>query len=138
MCTTDLCNANDFNFHTERANQLFGLNQAEAIEDSKSSTSKHAVTIVTPSPIEDRTLEEVEVTKILERDLERTETLWSEQNSVDLVGDETVDNPRSPRQTQGNILTISSSAIIRKLVHECKQLSNIYFRSPFLNTKIWF
>jgi len=102
MCTTDLCNANDFNFHTERANQLFGLNQAEAIEDSKSSTSKHAVTIVTPSPIEDRTLEEVEVTKILERDLERTETLWSEQNSVDLVGDETVDNPRSPRQTQGN------------------------------------
>ena len=138
MCTTDLCNANDFNFHTERANQLFGLNQAEAIEDSKSSTSKHAVTIVTPSPIEDRTLEEVEVTKILERDLERTETLWSEQNSVDLVGDETVDNPRSPRQTQGNILTKSSSAMIRKLVHECKQLSNIYFRSPFLNTKIWF
>ena len=131
MCTTDLCNANDFNFHTERANQLFGLNQAEAIEDSKSSTSKHAVTIVTPSPIEDRTLEEVEVTKILERDLERTETLWSEQNSVDLVGDETVDNPRSPRQTQGNILTKSSSAIIRKIVHECKQLSNIYFRSPF-------
>ena len=131
MCTTDLCNANDFNFHTERANQLFGLNQAEAIEDSKSSTSKHAVTIVTPSPIEDRTLEEVEVTKILERDLERTETLWSEQNSVDLVGDETVDNPRSPRQTQGNILTKSSSAMIRKLVHECKQLSNIYFRSPF-------
>ena len=135
MCTTDLCNANDFNFHTERANQLFGLNQAEAIEDSKSSTSKHAVTIVTPSPIEDRTLEEVEVTKILERDLERTETLWSEQNSVDLVGDETVDNPRSPRQTQGNIFMKSSSAMIRKIVHECKQY---LFPISFLNTKIWF
>jgi len=23
MCTTDLCNANDYNIHTERANQLF-------------------------------------------------------------------------------------------------------------------
>ena len=111
MCTTDLCNANDFNFHTERAHQLFGLNQEEAIEDSKTSTSKHAVTIITPSPIdtapEELTTEEVDVTQIVERDnQERTETLWTEQNSVDLVGDESVENPRSPRQAQGNFLLV--------------------------------
>ena len=102
MCTTDLCNANDFNFHTERANQLFGLNSAVESQQS-AAASKKPVTIITPSPIDkaDNT-EELDVTKILDRDQERTETLWTE-NSVDLVGDETVETPRSPRQTQGNL-----------------------------------
>ena len=102
MCTTDLCNANDFNFHTERANQLFGLNSAVESQQS-AAASKKPVTIITPSPIDkaDHT-EELDVTKILDRDQERTETLWTE-NSVDLVGDETVEAPRSPRQTQGNL-----------------------------------
>ena len=104
MCTTDLCNANDFNFHTERANQLFGIDKAlESKQQSAAITSKKPVTIITPSPIAKKSdTEEVEVTKILDRDQERTETLWTE-NSVDLIGDETVENPRSPRQTQGKL-----------------------------------
>ena len=68
MCTSDLCNANDYNFHTERANRLFGRPQtSEAVRSpffpptasggGRSSSSSSAVsasrnnqvTIVTPS-----------------------------------------------------------------------------------------
>ena len=65
MCTTDLCNAQDYNFHTERANRLFGKPpQSEAvrspffpptgsrtspISESTSQNRKYALTIVTPS-----------------------------------------------------------------------------------------
>jgi len=67
MCTTDLCNANDYNFHTERANRLFGRPQtSEAVKSpffpptsgrsqnsaatsSATSRQKTKVTVVTPS-----------------------------------------------------------------------------------------
>ena len=64
MCTSDLCNAQDYNFHTERANRLFGKPpQSEAIKSpffpptgkrsndiSTAETSRDSqITIVTPS-----------------------------------------------------------------------------------------
>ena len=61
MCTSDLCNANDYNFHTERANRLFGRPQtSEAVRSpffpptsggssSASASRNNQVTIVTPS-----------------------------------------------------------------------------------------
>ena len=100
MCTTDLCNANDFNFHTERANQLFDL-----FTRPQTSTSK--VTIVTPSPKEveaDNEVVERGTIRVKDGDQERTETLWSEKN-IELFVDESKDEvtARSPRQTQGSI-----------------------------------
>jgi hypothetical protein len=39
MCTTDLCNANDYNIHTERANQLFSKSKKSDLP------AKEAVTL---------------------------------------------------------------------------------------------
>ena len=78
MCTSDLCNANDYNFHTERANRLFGRPQtSEAVRSpffpptssgirsrntsSSSSSSRNTkVTVVTPSSnlVEDELFED--------------------------------------------------------------------------------
>ena len=94
MCTTDLCNANDYNFHTERANRLFGRPQtSEAVKSpffpptsgrsrsseatsSATSRQKTQVTIVTPSSnlvedeIEDldyKSTQEVDIVKVHDR-----------------------------------------------------------------------
>lgn len=117
MCTTDLCNANDYNLHTERANRLFGKppQQSEAVRSpffpptgSASSSSRDSqVTIVTPSSnlVEEDSNEEVDAVKVHDRDQERTETLWTDKFD-DLLVEESVDDfteaPRLPRQTQGN------------------------------------
>ncbi len=94
MCTTDLCNANDYNFHTERANRLFRKQpQSEAVRSpffppttgsSASSSRNSQVTIVTPSSnlVE---AEEVDAVKVHERDQERIETLWTDKFE-DLLG----------------------------------------------------
>ena len=102
MCTTDLCNANDYNLHTERANRLFGKPpQSEAVRSpffpptgSASSTSRDSqVTIVTPSSnlVEDDSNEEVDAVKVHDRDQERTETLWTDKFD-DLLVEESVDD----------------------------------------------
>ena len=117
MCTTDLCNANDYNFHTERVNQLLDL----FARPQTSSTSK--LTIVTPestaSSASSNHNEVVEVkpssngvgvvverksVRVKDGAQERTETLWSDQN-IELFVDETKEEvtARSPRQTQGSI-----------------------------------
>ena len=85
MCTSDLCNANDYNFHTERANRLFGRPQtSEAVRSpffpptssrsrntsssltssvSSSSSRNSKVTVVTPSSnlVEDDIIEDEDV-----------------------------------------------------------------------------
>ena len=93
MCTSDLCNANDYNFHTERANRLFGRPQtSEAVRSpffpptssrsrnsssvSSSSSRNSKVTVVTPSSnlVEDDIIEdenvstqEVDIVKVHDR-----------------------------------------------------------------------
>ena len=93
MCTSDLCNANDYNFHTERANRLFGRPQtSEAVRSpffpptssrsrnsssvSSSSSRNSQVTVVTPSSnlVEDDIIEdenvstqEVDIVKVHDR-----------------------------------------------------------------------
>jgi hypothetical protein len=119
MCTTDLCNANDYNFHTERANQLFGRPPQSAAVVSPFSTvaaatlqSRIPVTIVTPSStnLEENDIiditEEVDSTKVQEDGgKERTEVLWSEKKvDDDLFKEQEADAaseelPRFPRQS---------------------------------------
>ena len=119
MCTTDLCNANDYNFHTERVNQLLDL---FARPQTSSSTSK--LTIITPestaSSASSNYNEVVEVkpsnhgvvvverksVRVKDGAQERTETLWSDKNIELFVDDETKEEvtARSPRQTQGSII----------------------------------
>lgn len=99
MCTTDLCNANDFNIHTERIQQLIDL-----FTRPQTSTSK--VTVVTPASVEstNEVLERRDYSvKVKDGNQERTETIWSEKN-IELFVDETKEEvtARSPRQTQGN------------------------------------
>lgn len=112
MCTTDLCNANDYNFHTERANRLFRKPPtSEAVRSPffpPTSRNSAQVTVVTPSSnlVEDDDTEVLDTVKVNDRDQERTETLWKNKFD-DLLVEETVDditeeeNPRSPRQAQG-------------------------------------
>ena len=90
MCTTDLCNANDYNFHTERANRLFGRPQtSEAVKSpffpptsgrsrsssvatsSATSRQKTQVTIVTPSSnlVEDENIEDLDYKSTQEVDI---------------------------------------------------------------------
>ena len=99
MCTTDLCNANDFNIHTERIQQLIDL-----FTRPQTSTSK--VTVVTPASVEstNEVLERRDYSvKVKDGNQERTENIWSEKN-IELFVDETKEDAtaRSPRQTQGN------------------------------------
>lgn len=89
MCTTDLCNANDYNFHTERANRLFGRPQtSEAVKSpffpptsgrsqnsaatsSATSRQKTKVTVVTPSSnlVEDEIIEDLDYKSTQEVDI---------------------------------------------------------------------
>ena len=111
MCTTDLCNANDFNIHTERIQQLIDL-----FTRPQTSTSK--VTVVTPASVEstNEVLERRDYSvKVKDGDQERTENIWSEKN-IELFVDESKDEvtARSPRQTQGNIVISSKILIFEK------------------------
>ncbi len=114
MCTTDLCNANDYDFHIERANELFG--RTSTFRPVTSSASRNAVTrgnftgrgdrddnslvtIVTPSPNKKRghtnkadqneVVEEVNSTSLKEvGGQQRTEVLWGKTKKDDDIFEE--------------------------------------------------
>ena len=118
MCTTDLCNANDYNFHTERVNQLLDLFARpqtsskitivtpESTASSSASSNHNEVVEVKPSSNNGVVVERKSV-RVKDGAQERTETLWSDQN-IELFVDETKEEvtARSPRQTQGSIYCV--------------------------------
>ena len=123
MCTTDLCNANDYNFHTERVNQLLDLfarpqtsstskitivtPKSTSLQSSAASSNHNEVVEVKPSSNGVGVVVERKSVRVKDGAQERTETLWSDQN-IELFVDETKEEvtARSPRQTQGSIYCV--------------------------------
>lgn len=139
MCTTDLCNANDYNIHTERANQLFSKSKNNDLPDKEAvtlavtgdankslSSNRNPLNIIAledkgaridarPTPdgsltsSRDSQSSKVVSKVIVEGNDERLEVLL--EGDANLVSEEDEINRRTPRQVRQGTMILSKKNI---------------------------